>query len=51
VPLIEAVAVLTVTALDDAAVQLLASVTVTVYVAEVANALDAEVVLAPPLHW
>jgi hypothetical protein len=50
VPLMVAVAVLMVTALDEVAVQLLASVTVTVYVPEVANALDAEVVLAPPFH-
>jgi hypothetical protein len=45
-----AVAVLTVTACDVVPVQLLASVTVTVYVADDVKLLMADDVLAPPLH-
>jgi len=50
VPVMAAVAVLTVTAWDVVPVQLLASVTVTVYVADVVNVLLADAVLAPPLQ-
>jgi voltage-gated potassium channel Kch len=46
----EADAVFTVTALDEVAVQLLASVMVTVYVLEEVKLLVADVVLAPPLQ-